>query len=526
MDLSKLVRTRDTSPDRASRPLSIVFATSEVVPFSKTGGLADVSAALPKALAKRGHNVAVFTPLYKHLDPVAMRLARRLQPLEVPRRAKSQAKLNVTIWETRVEGGATVFFLENDEMFGRDGLYGYQDNDFIDNAERFAFFSRAIVEFARQFTMPIDIIHCNDWHTSLAPVFLDYYYEKELDSTATVLTLHNLAYQGRFDESTFKATGLPKRFESQDELLDADGKVNYLKSALIHADAITTVSPTYADEIQTKKGGCGLDEVLVKRTEDLTGILNGADYSIWGPKVDNFIPVRYSIEDLNGKRRNKAELQHEFGLPIRPTLPTLAMVSRLTEQKGLDILIPALKKLLAGFESEQEGFQLVVLGDGNNQYSEALTELAKQYPRRVAMHLGYSEALAHKIQAGADMLLIPSRFEPCGLTQIYAMRYGTLPIVHATGGLADTVIDAGTNEEGSGFVFHEYTVEALIETIQRASLMYRNYRRWRPLMVRAMLKNFSWAESAVKYEEVYYRALDKKLEAKAAKTKKPSRAKA
>src|SRR5690554_2224572 len=481
MDLSKLVRTRDTSPDRADRPLSIVFATSEVVPFSKTGGLADVAAALPKALAKRGHNVAVFTPLYKHLDPQAMRLARRLQPLEVPRRAKSQAKLNVTIWETRVEGGATVFFLENDEMFGRDGLYGYEDNDFVDNADRFAFFSRAIVEFARQFSMPIDIIHCNDWHTGLAPVFLDYYYEKELESTATVLTLHNLAYQGRFDKAAFKATGLPKRFESQDELLDADDRLNYLKGALVHADAITTVSPTYADEIQTEKGGCGLHEILVKRTDDLTGILNGADYSIWGPKVDNFIPVRYSIEELNGKRRNKAELQHEFGLPIRPTLPTLAMVSRLTEQKGLDILIPALQKLFASFENEQQGFQLVVLGDGNNQYSAALLELAKKYPKRVAMHLGYSEELAHKIQAGADMLLIPSRFEPCGLTQIYAMRYGTLPIVHATGGLADTVIDANADETGSGFVFHEYTEEALIEAIQRASQMYRNYRKWRPL---------------------------------------------
>lgn len=526
MDLSKLVKTRDTRPDQAPRRLSIVFASSEVVPFSKTGGLADVAAALPKALAKRGHNVAIFTPLYKHLDPQAMQLARRLKPLEVPRRAKSQAKIDVTIWETRVDGGATVFFLENDEMFGRDGLYGYQDNDFVDNAERFAFFSRAIVEFARQFSMPIDIIHCNDWHTGLAPVYLDYYYEKELENIATVLTIHNMAYQGRFSKDALKATGLPKRFESADELLDSDQQINYLKGALIHADAITTVSPTYAEEIQTPEGGCGLHEVLSARTEDLSGILNGADYSIWGPKVDHYIPVRYSIEELNGKRRNKAELQHEFGLPIRPTLPTLAMVSRLTEQKGLDILIPALQKLFASFENEQQGFQLVVLGDGNNQYSQALKDLAEKYPRRVALHLGYSEALAHKIQAGADMLLIPSRFEPCGLTQIYAMRYGTLPIVHATGGLVDTVIDAGTGDSGSGFVFTEYTEDALIQAIERATTMYKNYRKWRPLMVRAMKKNFSWANAAIHYEEVYYRALDKKAEARAAKSKKPSRAKA
>ncbi|MBA2665251.1 MAG: glycogen synthase GlgA [Bradymonadaceae bacterium] len=520
MDLSKLVKTTDTRPDSAPRKLSIVFASSEVVPFSKTGGLADVAASLPKALAKRGHNVAIFTPLYKHLDPEAMRLARRLRPLEVPRRAKSQAKVECTIWEARIEGGVSVFFLENEEFFGRDGLYGYEDKNFEDNAERFAFFSRAVVEFARQLNLPVEVIHCNDWHTALAPVYKDYYYEGELDQVATVLTLHNLAYQGSFDKAAFKATGLPKRFESTDELLDEEGKVNFLKSAILHADVITAVSPTYAKEIQTEDKGFGLHDALKGRAGDLVGILNGADYSIWGPTVDRYIPVRYNIEELNGKRRNKAELQHEFGLPIRPTLPTLAMISRLTEQKGLDILIPALEELLAGFEDEQQGFQFVVLGDGNNEYTKSLERLAKRYPRRVAVNLGYSEEKAHKIQAGADMLLIPSRFEPCGLTQIYAMRYGTLPIVHATGGLADTVIDAGKDgETGSGFVFHEYTKEALIEAISRASQMYRNYRRWRPLMVSAMREDFSWATSAIQYEEAYYRALAKK-EKPAKKTKK------
>ncbi|MFU8807015.1 MAG: glycogen synthase, partial [Bradymonadaceae bacterium] len=456
MELAKLIRTTDSSALVATRPLHITFASSEVAPFSKTGGLGDVAASLPKALARRGHQVSVITPLYKHLDPEKMRLARRLNTLEVPRRSKSQNKAEAVVWEARTDSGVRVFFLENEEYFGRDGLYGYDDRDFEDNAERFAFFSRAVVEHALQFSTPVDIIHCNDWHTALAPIYRNHYYADELSDVATVITLHNLAFQGKFPKKAADATGLPKKYAGTSELLTEDGEINFLKGGLLHAHAITAVSPTYAKEIRTADGGFGLHEVLEDRKDDLVGILNGADYSVWSPDIDRHIAVRYEEATLNGKRQNKARLQHEFGLPIRPTLPTLAMISRLTEQKGLDILIPALKKLLKGFTDEQEGFQFVALGDGKNKYSVALEKLAKEYPKRVAFHPGYSEELAHRIQAGADIMLVPSKFEPCGLTQIYAMRYGTLPIVHATGGLADSVTDAGIDgKEGSGFVFHD-----------------------------------------------------------------------
>jgi starch synthase len=518
MELSKLIKTRDARGVTASRPLHITFASSEVAPFSKTGGLGDVAASLPKALARRGHQVTIITPLYKHLDPEKMRLSRRLGVLEVPRRSKGQHKAEAVLWEARLDSGVRICFLENEEYFGREGLYGYDDRDFEDNAERFAFFSRAVVEHALQVSTPVDVIHCNDWHTALAPLYRNHYYKDELDGIPTILTLHNLAYQGQFDAGAFKATGLPKKFESAEELLTSEGQLNFLKGGLLHAHAIAAVSPTYAEEIQTSEGGFGLHEVLAARKDAVHGILNGADYSIWSPDIDRYIDVRYSQETLNGKRQNKARLQHDFGLPIRPTLPTLGLISRLTEQKGLDILIPALKKLLKSFEDDQDGFQFVALGEGSNKYRVALEKLAKEYPKRVAFHPGYSEEIAHRIQAGADIMLVPSKFEPCGLTQIYAMRYGTLPIVHATGGLADTVVDASATEGSpSGFVFNDYSAKELQTAIERATTMYRNYRRWRPMMMTAMQKDFSWAQSARQYEEVYYKAIEA---AKPAKKKK------
>lgn len=503
MELAQLIKTPSKTEMDPREQIDILFAASEVAPFSKTGGLGDVAASLPKAIVGQGHRVSVITPLYGHLDPTDMHLSRRLTKLSVPRKGKVQNKVEATVWETRNIEGVRIFFIEQDEFFGRDGIYGYDGDEFDDNAARFSFFSRAIIEFAIQMSVPVDVIHCNDWHTALAPVYRDHYYEDELADTSVVLTIHNLAYQGKFDGELMDQTGLPKKFYKESELRDGDD-INFLKGGIRHADTITTVSPTFADEITTEEGGFGLHGLFEERADDLHGVLNGADYSIWSPENDTHLDVQYDIEGLNGKRRNKAELQHKFKLPIRPTMPLLSFIGRLADQKGLDILIPAVRELLESIESEREGFQLLFLGEGDEGFAKQLRELEEDFPKRVGVHVGYSEDLAHKFQAGSDMLLIPSKYEPCGLTQLYAMRYGTLPIVHATGGLADTVSDPGDDDSlSSGFVFHDYTTDALRQTITRACKRYSNYRKWRPLMETAMKQDFSWNESARKYADIY-----------------------
>ncbi len=504
MDLSRYITTKDSSDFVAEERLTVVFASSEVAPFSKTGGLGDVAASLPMALAQRGHNVVIFTPLYGHLDPHKLRLSKRLHSLEVPRKSKAQSKVEATLWEGRLGQGVRIFFVDAEEYFGREGLYGQDGAAFEDNAERFAFFSRAAVEFARSYPLNVDVLHCNDWHTGLAPVYARHYYEEEFANTSVLMTIHNLAFQGTFEGDQFDATGLPKKFADEGELLDDSGKLNYLKGGLLHADRITTVSPGYAKEIQTEEKGMGLHALLQARSEELTGILNGADYNVWSPDVDRHISVQYDVETLNGKRQNKAELQHKNGLPVRPTLPLIGVISRLTEQKGIDVMVPTIRSLLSGLEDERDGFQLFVLGEGESWLHEDLEALAKEFPKRVVFKAGYDEAMAHRVQAGSDILLVPSRFEPCGLTQIYSMRYGTVPVVHSTGGLADTVSDLRDDpDHGTGFVFKELTEDAMAGAIERASAAYRNYRKWRPLMVRAMELDFSWGESAHQYESLY-----------------------
>lgn len=491
------------SDDRDGQSHNILFASAEVAPFSKTGGLGDVAAALPKALMAKGNDVSVITPLYNHLDPDELNLSRRLHTLTVPRKSKNREQVEATIWEGRVDRGVRIFFVEQDDYFGHDGIYGYEGEGDDASAARWAFFGRAIVEFVRQFSIPTDIVHCNDWHTSLAPVYRNHYFDEELGDIPFLFTIHNLGYQGRFPADCFDETGLPQSYNDEGELLH-DGEVNYMKGGLQHCDAPTTVSPTYAAEIQTEEYGHGLDEVIAGRSDDLHGILNGADYSVWSPSVDQFIPVRYGIEKLNGKRRNKAELQHRFGLDIRPQIPLLGFVGRLTDQKGLDILLPALEERLEAIDDPREGFQVVILGTGEDRYEEQVEELAERFPRWVGSHIGFSEELAHNYQAGCDGLLIPSRYEPCGLTQLYAMKYGTLPIAHATGGLADTVVDVDADRPNStGFIFEEYSADALEATIGRCLERYTNYRKWRPLMERAMHQDFSWAKSAQTYQDLY-----------------------
>ena len=493
LDLTKLIKTKPVAALEPSRRLGVLFATSEVAPFSKTGGLGDVAASLPRALASRGHRVSVLTPLYGHIDPHEHALARRLQTISVPRKAKSQSPVEATIWEGRSTGGVRLFFLQCDEYFGRPGVYGYDGETFEDNARRYAFFARAVVEFARQSSVPVDVIHCNDWHTALAPVYAQQYYKSELADVGVVLTLHNAAYQGQFDGAQFADTGLPKSSLFTDAKLKHNDGVNFLKGGVVFSDVINAVSPTYAEELRTEGGGFGLDDLFRDRGDKLVGILNGADYAVWSPDRDHHIAVSYDVDGLNGKRRNKAELQHEFGLPVRPVLPLIGFVGRLTEQKGLDILVPTVRKLLKKIEGERDGFQIVFLGDGDKKYQTSLNRLAKDFPDRVAIRVGYDEAAAHRIIAGSDILAVPSRYEPCGLTQIYAMKYGTIPVVHATGGLADTVRDADADADGgTGFLFDKYTKGAVEKALVRATTRYRSHRSWRPLMVQAMAANFSW----------------------------------
>lgn len=504
MDLSKLIRTRDDGTLRAAHNLNIVFGTTEIAPYAKTGGLGDVAASLPKAFAQRGHKVTVVIPLYKHLNPNELQLARRLQPLQVPLKGKDANVVEVIVWEMSLSAGVKLVFLDYPEFFGRDGLYGYGDKDFADNAARFAFFSRALVEFVRTSSMPVDVLHLNDWHTALAPLYIKQYYKTELSKLTTVLTIHNLAFQGDFDEKELPATGLTKT-TAKPAL--HNGRLNFLKAGITLADRVTTVSPTYAKEITTEEGGCGLHKELAGRKESLVGIINGADHTIWDPSIDQHIEVRYTIETLNGKRRNKARLQHDLGLPVRPVLPLIAFVGRITEQKGIDLLTTAVRKALKAVGDERTGFQFVVLGEGDKTLEKSVSKLAADFPKRVAVHTGYSEALAHRIIAGADILVVPSRFEPCGLTQIYAMRYGTLPLVHRTGGLADTVKDANHDEDGSGFVFDAFDGKELLATIDRAVGQYHQHRVWRPMMVRAMKQNFSWDRSAYVYEATFLDSL-------------------
>ncbi len=516
MDISQLIKTKRDGNQAASRPLHILFATSEVAPFSKTGGLGDVAASLPAALAARGHHVNIITPLYGHIDPEEYHLSKRLRVVEVPRKGLRQNKLTTTIWEGHLRGGVRVFFVENEEFFGRDGLYGYDGDAFEDNAARFSFFSRAIIEFVLANDVPVDIIHCNDWHTALAPVYAAHYYEDDFLDRAFIFTIHNLAHQGVFGDAQFDDTGLPRgKFFTGGDLRGENGEgINFLRAGLLYSDHVTTVSPTHASEIQTETGSFGLTETLRGCQDILSGILNGADYSVWSPSVDHKIELRYDVDSLNNKRRNKAALQHRFHLPGRPTLPLLGFIGRLAEQKGLEILIPALRKLLKQFESEREGFQVVFLGEGDKSYERRLQALQRDFPKRVSVHVGYEEEIAHQIQAGTDLLLVPSKFEPCGLTQIYALRYGTLPLVHATGGLADTVVDAddARSTKGTGFTFESFDEESLIAAIERATSSYKNYRRWRPLMINAMAQDFSWNESAKSYEEIYIDTLYEPLD--------------
>jgi alpha-D-glucose phosphate-specific phosphoglucomutase len=488
--------------------LRILFVTAEVTPFARTGGLGDVCGPLPQALAGFGHDVRIVMPLYKTIRDHEIPMAEVSGDLEVPlvfgtRRTRVwQGSLRTPTPNADVQPlgpHVPVYFIEQNDYFSRPGLYGGEAGDYTDNAFRFLFLNRATLALPGLLRWFPHVFHCHDWHTALIPAYLRFLPELDsrLAAAGTVFTIHNLAYQGQFPSWVFDITGLPHSL-FQPEGIEFYGGVNFMKAGIRYADQVTAVSPTYAQEICTPEGGFGLDGILRERRYVLTGILNGTDTKSWNPSTDAHIAARYSSSDVSGKAVCKAELLRLLRFPADPTVPVLAVISRLVDQKGMDVLAEALGRLLA------LRVRLVILGSGDRHYEQLFTDWARRYPEQIAVHLGFDDALAHQIQAGSDMLLMPSRYEPCGLTQLYSLRYGTIPIVRAVGGLKDTVIPVdGTTGSGTGFVFIDPTAEALLAAVQNAVRAFADAKHWQALVQRAMQQEFSWDRSASQYLNLY-----------------------
>jgi starch synthase len=482
--------------------MKILFAASEAVPFAKTGGLADVAGSLPIALAALGHDVRVVMPRYRSTDPKRFGL-KKVATFYVPLGSWQE---RCDVLQGRMGKNVTVYFIEKGIYYDRPELYRTAQADYPDNAERFTFFSRAVLELCRELDFRPEIVHCNDWQTGLVPFFLKTLYRGKapFERTKSVFTVHNLGYQGTFWHWDMRYLGIGWEHFTP-EGIEFWGKISFLKAGLVYSDVVTTVSKTYSREIQTSEYyGHGLEGVLAKRAKDLYGIVNGIDYAEWGPAHDASIAKKYGILRLEGKAACKKELLKAVGLPARDA-PLIGMVTRLVTQKGLDILAESLPDMMA------MGVQLVVLGTGEEQYQRILTEAAALYPQQMRVLLRYDDRLAKRIYAGCDLFLMPSQYEPCGLGQLIALRYGTVPIVRKTGGLADTVQDYNTRTgRGTGFVFEDYTASALVESLKRALALYADKKKWKQLIQSGMKQDFSWKRSAAEYVKVYRKALKKK----------------
>lgn len=475
--------------------MKVAFLASEVIPYAKTGGLADVAGALPKFLAGLGADVRVFMPLYREVRKKNLPLELVLDNASLEMDGQ---KLPYRVFAHRADG-VTFLFIDRPEFFDRDNLYGTPAGDYPDNGVRFAFFCRAALETLRATGFSPDILHGHDWQSALTFAYLRTAYAGDpfFARTRTLFTIHNLAYQGLFEKEVLERVGLPASLFNMNDL-EFYGQVNALKAGILYADAVTTVSPRYSREIQTAAFGCGLDGLLRSRSGDLYGILNGVDYRDWDPATDRLIPHKFTPADLAGKKSCRQELAREFGLAAAARLPVAGMVTRLAGQKGLDIVCDALDDLLG------LGLSLVILGTGDQKIQDFLLAAQKKSPGRIGLKIAFDERLAHTIYAGSDVFLIPSRYEPCGLTQMYAMKYGTVPIVRATGGLDDSVqeFDAGTGS-GNGFKFEEAAARPLIDTVRRAIAAFQRPEEWRPLVGRAMAADFSWNRSAAAYLALY-----------------------
>jgi starch synthase len=471
--------------------VKILFAVSECGPFAKSGGLADVAGSLPKELKRLGTDVRVILPKYGTISE------------EYKKRMKKIKEFTVSVgWRNQFCGieelthqGITYYFVDNEYYFKREGLYGY-----FDDGERFAYLNRAILEAISELDFYPDVLHCHDWHTAMIPYLLrtEYYKRVGYGLIKTVFTVHNLQFQGIFPKEVLEDL-LGLDYQSfQSGHLEFFGNINFMKGGLVAADKITTVSPTYKEEIQSPAYGEKLDGLLRARNEDLIGILNGIDEDFYNPVIDPLIFQNYKVDTYSKKAVNKKEIQKQFGLPQSATTPLLVMITRLTKQKGLDLVRCVLREML------QEDVQVIILGTGDFEYEEYLRQAARIYPDKLKVYTGFSEDLAHKLYAAADLFLMPSQFEPCGLGQMIAMRYGAIPIVRETGGLNDTV--KAYNEftgQGNGFSFQNFNAHDMLYTVQRALSFYHDQPVWESIVKQAMEKDYSWAQSAFSYSQLY-----------------------
>lgn len=462
--------------------MKIAMLASEVVPFAKTGGLADVAGALPLALEYCGQEVIVIMPKYKCITDTKFKVK----------------KFSRDVSFSVIGKDIKVYFIENSVYFSRQGLYGDKNGDYKDNLERFSFFCRRSLDLLKEINFCADIMHLHDWQASLVAVYLKNLYSRKsfYSKIKSILTIHNIGYQGIFAKEEFSKLGL------ESKLFDINGlefydRVNLLKGGIVFSDLINTVSPTYSKEMQTPEFGFGLDGLLRERKNALSGILNGLDYSVWDPTADKFISQNFSVDNSQDKALDKEDLQKICGLPVDPNVPVLGIVSRLAEQKGLDILAEGLDDIC------KMPVQLVILGTGDISYHRILEKAAKKYPKIISLNLRFDDPLAHKIYAGSDIFLMPSKYEPCGLGQLISLRYGTIPLVFKTGGLADTI------NSTNGFVFAEYTKEDLLKSVKKALSVFKDKIKWQHLINNAMKCNFSWKASADKYIQLYGKAKEK-----------------
>ena len=475
--------------------MRILLASSEVHPYSKTGGLADSVSALAKALAKAGHEIAVVTPLHRGIRDQFPEIKPIDCRLELPLGSRL-CKAELLVLEHK--NGLRIYFIDKPEFFDRDGIYGEDGVDYPDNGERFIFFCKCVAHLARSLPWRPEVVHVHDWHTGLVPLMISRQSQMEnwSDAPRVCLTIHNLAYQGIFPRGTFELTNLPADLFG--EFGEFYGQLNCLKVGIATADVITTVSPRYAREITTPEFGCGLDGLLRKRQSVLTGILNGVDYEEWKTTNNRFLAQSYSWKDLSGKAACKSALQAELNLTSDAHVPLFGVVTRLAEQKGIDIAFGALEEMLSS------RMQFVLLGSGAPGYQRAFEELARRFPLKMAVRIGYDHALAHRIESASDFYLMPSRFEPCGLNQMYSLRYGTVPIVRRTGGLDDTVVDIVDDlPTANGIKFSEYSSHALAKAIRKALALYGNRELFARYRQNGMGADYSWETSVRQFEHIY-----------------------
>jgi len=480
--------------------MRIAMISFEVFPFAKVGGLADVVGSLPKYLQREGVEVDVYMPYHKIVDDNAKKFGytveRKLDDFDVP---FLQTDQKISVYETNLpDSECKVYLLNNDYYFSSEDVYGFEDQ-----AEQSIFFTVGVLETIKKIGKKYDVVHANDWQTGLLPVYLKSLFRGEelLKDCLTVYTIHNLGYQGRFPSRYMNFASLPHYLFNVDAL-EFYGEINFMKGGVLFADVVTTVSPTYAQEIQTKKYGEKLEGVLSIRSESLYGILNGIDYEIYSPDNGKLVPFVFNHDDLAGKEQAKAKLQEEMGLPVRKDVPVIGLISRLVSQKGLDILSEISKYLF------QNDIQFVLLGTGDKEYELIFKKLSEEYPDKVSANLKFDIDLANLIYAGSDMFLMPSKYEPCGLGQMYSLRYGTIPIVHYTGGLSDTIKEYEESTEfGNGFGFHEYKESELLLSMMKAQYYFKNKEKWGKIVKNAMKEDLSWERSAKEYIYVYKEGL-------------------